>query len=105
MCRYLLIVDKKKTKDLNILKKFIEVYCHVHHGTENGALCDQCSDLSDYAKARLERCPHDPKPACKNCETHCYKLSYREQIKTIMRFSGIYYAKRGRIDWLVKYLM
>ena len=30
---------------------------------------------------------------------------YRAKIKEVMRFSGIYFVKRGRLDWLVRYFM
>jgi hypothetical protein len=45
----------------------------------------------------------DPKPKCKDCPVHCYKSEYRRRIKEVMRFSGIYFVKRGRVDWLIKY--
>jgi len=44
-----------------------------------------------------------PKPKCKDCPVHCYKIEYRRRIKEVMRFSGIYFVKRGRVDWLIKY--
>ena len=95
-----------KDKHLTMLKRFIEVYCAAHHevGKED-ALCEQCADLLDYAKTRLERCPYTSKPACKKCPTHCYKPLYRKQVREVMRFSGMHFVKRGRIDWLIKYFM
>ena len=56
-----------------------------------------------YGKQRLLSCPYDPKPKCKDCETHCYRPKYREKVKEIMKFSGMHFVKRGRIDWLIKY--
>ncbi len=52
-----------KEKHLTMLKRFIEVYCTAHHDGKEDALCEQCADLLDYAKTRLERCPYDPQ-AC-----------------------------------------
>jgi hypothetical protein len=87
-----------------VLRSFIRVYCRNHHGTAN-ELCADCADLQEYALKRLERCPYDPKPKCKKCPTHCYRPDYRRRIKEVMKFSGIYYVKRGRLDWLVRYFM
>jgi hypothetical protein len=94
-----------KEREYKTLKRFIEVYCRENHGTQKGTLCDECDELLTYACKRLERCPYDPKPKCKDCKTHCYIEKYRNQIKEVMKFSGIYHVKRGRVDWLIKYFM
>lgn len=98
-------VGKSRDKQFEILERFIEVYCSVHHGTNKKKLCEDCNELLGYARGRLEKCPYDPKPKCKDCKTHCYKSEYREKIKSIMHFSGMYFVKRGRIDWLIKYFL
>ncbi|MHC4661400.1 MAG: nitrous oxide-stimulated promoter family protein [Planctomycetota bacterium] len=92
-------------KQHRIFKRFTEVYCEKHHGTARGIPCPDCRALIDYARRRLEKCPYDPKPKCKNCPTHCYKPKYRELVKEIMRFSGMHFVRRGRIDWLIKYFL
>lgn len=93
----------KKPKDLATIEKFIDVYCRRKHHRQNGQLCDDCSDLLAYATERLTKCPLDPKPKCKDCPRHCYADRYRRKIKDVMRFSGIYFVKRGRLDWLIRY--
>ena len=105
----------KADRDLAVIARFIEVFCQKSHekhaagraaagiGKGKGELCPECRDLLDYAAERLARCPMDPKPKCKDCPVHCYKPQYRERIKEVMRFSGIYFVKRGRVDWLIKY--
>ena len=92
-------------RHLKTLKRFVEVYCRKKHGTAGGELCDECGDLPAYAEDRLARCPLDPKPKCKDCKIHCYQDDYRRRIKAVMKFSGIYFVKRGRIDWLIRYFM
>ena len=87
-----------------MLERFVRVYCLEHHG-QGETLCDECSDLFAYATERLEACPYDPKPKCKDCHTHCYRKSYREKIRTVMRFSGTHFVKRGRLDWAVRYFL
>lgn len=96
-------MKKDKEKEFAILKKFVEVYCNDHHGTNGGGLCEQCGELLAYGKQRLEKCPYDPKPKCKDCATHCYKFNYRIKVKEIMKYSGMHFVKRGRIDWLIRY--
>lgn len=70
------------------LKSKIELFCAARHGLSGGELCDECIDLVVYARERVERCPHDPKPMCKDCRTHCYGVGYRDRIRAVMRFAG-----------------
>jgi hypothetical protein len=95
----------KTGREEKVLYRFISVFCRAHHGTDGKVLCEQCRDLLAYALNRLHRCPYDPKPKCKACPTHCYNPEYRARIKKVMRFSGMYFIKRGRLDWLVRYFM
>jgi len=95
--------ETKKARDAATIEKFIAVYCRKKHGTAKGELCDDCADLLAYARDKLARCPLDPKPKCKDCPVHCYSDDYRQRIKDVMRFAGIYFVKRGRLDWLVRY--
>ncbi|MCP4709781.1 MAG: nitrous oxide-stimulated promoter family protein [Planctomycetes bacterium] len=94
-----------RQNEREIITRFIEVYCRKQHGGKHRSLCVSCQDLLDYAMKRLEKCPYDPKPKCKHCQTHCYRGDYRDKIREVMRFSGIHYVKRGRLDWLIKYFM
>lgn len=96
-------MDKRK-KDQFILEQFVGLYCGGKHHSSNGELCAGCRDLLDYAMQRLERCPQDPKPACKHCEIHCYKPAYREKVRELMRYSGKRLILRGRLDLLWHYL-
>ncbi|MCA1928018.1 MAG: nitrous oxide-stimulated promoter family protein [Calditerrivibrio sp.] len=98
-------MDKSKRikKDAKLLKSFIVAYCRVKHGSDGKSLCHDCRALLEYALKRDEKCPLDPKPKCKDCKIHCYKPEMRDKIKDVMKFSGIYYIKRGRIDYLFHY--
>jgi hypothetical protein len=95
----------RKSGQRELLDRFIRIYCGAHHGTKDEGLCEECGELAAYARERLERCPHDPKPSCKKCRTHCYKPAYRARIREVMRFSGMYLIRRGRLDLLVKYFL
>jgi hypothetical protein len=95
---------EKREKDKYILTQFIRIYCHGKHKTLKDKLCADCQDLLNYAIKRLENCPQVPKPACKNCEIHCYKTVYREKIRQVMRYSGKRLILRGRLDLFWHYL-
>ncbi|NOR49648.1 MAG: hypothetical protein GQ530_01275, partial [Desulfuromonadales bacterium] len=38
-----------------------------------------------------------------HCPVHCYAPEQREKVREIMRFSGQYLIKRGRLDLLWHY--
>ena len=94
-------------KHLGVLRRFTGTYCRRkgHARAPGSPLCPRCRELLDYAQGRLERCPFDSKPKCKNCQAPCYQKEYRERIKEIMRSSGKYYVMRGRLDWLIRYFL
>jgi hypothetical protein len=97
--------EKKTGREAKVLNTFISVFCRARHGGDGKALCVDCRELLAYALKRLDRCPYDPKPRCKACPSHCYRSDYRAKIREVMRFSGTYFVKRGRLDWLVRYFM
>jgi hypothetical protein len=41
---------------------------------------------------------------CRKCPTQCYTRRYKERVREVMRFSGPYLIKRGRVDLLYHYL-
>lgn len=90
---------------LAVAARFVAVYCRHHHQPGDARLCADCADLLAYVRERLARCPYEPKPKCKKCPTHCYKPEYRARIRAVMRYSGMYFVKRGRIDWLIRYFL
>ena len=115
--------DRKKTKDLKILSNFIFIFCrenhHVAHkssfffaddrllqdiSSDNFILCQECQDLLNYSTTRLLICPYDPKPMCKKCDTQCYTPANQEKIREVMKFSGLYLIKHGRLDLIIHYL-
>ena len=96
--------EKRIKKDEKVLRAFIKTYCNKHHKPLNdNELCSECKVLLEYSLKRNENCPLDHKPKCKKCAIHCYKPEYRQRIKEIMKFSGIHYIKKGRLDWVYRY--
>lgn len=113
-------MSAKERKDLKVLALFTTVYCRSRHRVENAAMtavpvgmegagiekfryCGECRDFLDYAVSRRLKCPLDPKPVCKHCPVHCYRPGHREKVRQIMRFSGKYLIRRGRLDLLWHY--
>jgi hypothetical protein len=115
-------LDGRKAKDVEVLSDFISIFCRENHPSEvkdavsvkdmrlrqvlagrELMLCRDCSRLLKHGIAKLLLCPYDPKPMCKKCETHCYAPGYRERIRKVMKFSGLYLVKHGRLDLMVHY--
>ena len=103
-----------------MLLQFTAVYCKVKHAGGKSVIvtdddevkrlplgkfpvCDECRDFVLYAFDRRLRCPLEEKPACKHCQAHCFKPGHREKVREIMRFSGQYLIRRGRLDLLWHY--
>jgi hypothetical protein len=113
-------LTSKERKDLKVLALFTALWCQTHHqgekaplesaepalqglGIERRPLCGECREFLAYAFARRLKCPLDPKPTCKHCRVHCYRPGHRERVREIMRFSGQYLIRRGRLDLLWHY--
>ena len=115
-------LSRKEKKDIRILIRFVHIFClEKHRGNSKQPfsppleevdphidgrvwLCESCSELLAYGIRKRFRCPHNPKPMCKKCEAQCYSRDYRERVREVMKFSGPYLIKRGRLDLLYHYL-
>ncbi len=101
--------SRRIKKDEKVLIKFITIYCKEHHLKKGKhefkqGMCKECFELFEYAIQRNIDCPLDPKPQCKHCRIHCYKPDMKQRIKDVMKFSGLYLIKHGRIDMILHYL-
>ena len=113
-------ISKKEKEDIRILLKFVSIYCGEHHEGEKTPfslkkmdvqeiekkeipVCKECARLLTYGLTMRLKCPHDPKPMCKKCETQCYHGNYKAKIREVMKFSGMYMIKHGRVDMLYHY--
>lgn len=115
-------LTRKKEKDIRVLADFVSIFCRENHSDGNKSLfsirddrlqqslnggsmmlCQDCQKLFTHGIAKLLQCPYDPKPMCKKCPTHCYAPGYRERMREVMRFSGLYLVKHGRIDLMFHY--
>lgn len=114
-------ISKKEKADIQTLMRFVEIFCREKHNGGKAPfpsklfdlgkiprkeilLCPDCDRLLTYGLTMRMRCPHDPKPMCKKCETQCYHGEYKAKIREVMKFSGMYLVKHGRVDMLYHYL-
>jgi hypothetical protein len=110
----------KEKEDIRTLMKFVGIYCRENHDGDKSPflfkrfdvkeiekkeipLCSDCTRLLAYGLTMRLKCPHDPKPMCKKCETQCYHGEYQSKIREVMKFSGMYLVKHGRVDLLYHY--
>jgi len=107
--RCVVVMPSDVEKDIQTLRRFIEIYCRGRHREADKSvfmgveLCGQCRETLEYASRRRELCPLDPKPACKKCKIHCYEPEQRERIREVMRPSGMHLITRGRLDLILHY--
>jgi hypothetical protein len=113
--------ESRIQRDIETVSQFIRIYCdnnHRHqdkspvrasgkiHNYLNGSslrLCRDCKKLLLYSASKRIICPYNPKPSCKKCTTHCYSDQFRDAIREVMRFSGLFLIKNGRLGLLKKY--
>lgn len=117
-------LNSKKIRDLRVLRDFVSIFCRENHADEFKSvfpvkderlvevmgdkpflLCSDCQKLLSHGMAKLMLCKQDPKPMCKKCQIHCYAPGYREKIQEVMRFSGLYLVKHGRLDLMAHYFL
>ena len=113
-------LSKQGKGDVRTLMKFVGIYCKENHNGEKVPfsfksfeigetekkeipLCLDCARLLAYGLTMRLKCPHDPKPMCKKCEAQCYHGDYKTKIREVMKFSGMYMVKHGRVDLLYHY--
>lgn len=83
----------KIEREKRTIELMIRIYCEKNHNCkeskDEGHLCEQCSELLEYAQKRLSYCKFgEEKSTCSRCPIHCYKKDMKEKIKEVMRFSG-----------------
>jgi len=75
------------SQERDTVRAMIRVYCRGLH--QSDPLCEECSQLWEYADERLRKCPFGiDKPTCQNCTVHCYQPEMRQRIKEVMRYAG-----------------
>ncbi len=115
--------DKKVKHDTAVLADFVQIYCDGNHadavrravqtdaaalgvyGRKPPVLCDECEAHLAYAEKRRAFCPHDPKPFCAHCDTHCYRPEERTWQQQMMRYSGPKSWRKGHAIDGVRHLL
>ena len=114
--------SEKEKGDIRTLMKFVGVYCRENHNGERApfsfklfdmkeiekdeiSLCPDCTRLLTYGLTMRLKCPQDPKPMCKKCETQCYHGDYKAKIREVVKFSGMHMIIHGRVDMLYHYFI
>jgi hypothetical protein len=78
--------ERRLRREWQTVCAMVHIHCRAQHGK---TLCPDCLELMNYVRLRLDRCRFGgEKPTCAKCPVHCYQQARREQIKTVMRFSG-----------------
>lgn len=81
------MMNRRIEEERRTVEVMIRLYCRKKEG--NKSLCPSCSELLEYANARLARCPFgENKKVCQKCTVHCYKPDMRNRIKEVMRYAG-----------------
>lgn len=83
-------------KEKKLIPLMIKKYCNGKHkpsrkkeGVNRNNLCLECTELTEYALFRLDKCPFKAnKKFCSFCKIHCYKPEMSERIKEVMKYSG-----------------
>ncbi len=77
----------RKYNEKEVIEIMTKLYCKKQHGSKE--LCTDCSNLLEYACFRIDKCRYkETKTFCSFCKTPCYKPNMKEQIKTVMKYSG-----------------
>ena len=74
-------------REKQTVRKMIKLYCS--HRLKADTIPEAYQHLADFACRRLDHCRYgESKSACKDCPTHCYPPTEREQIREVMRWTG-----------------
>jgi len=102
------VTNDKFLDEINILKNFIQTYCHNKHNSDDILLvdkslayrelsyqmefnlCSDCNRVLDYSIERLYECPYDTKPRCRKCKSPCYDKKEWRGLAKIMIYSSIF---------------
>ncbi|MBD5375031.1 MAG: nitrous oxide-stimulated promoter family protein [Bacteroides sp.] len=79
----------KIEREKAVIVQMVAAYCRRRHHGAAGELCTDCRELLDYACRRLEHCSKgERKSSCRKCEIHCYSPSYRQRMRSVMKYVG-----------------
>ncbi len=103
------MTEEKFIHDSQTVLKFIQCYCDGEHSKNKRNrnsielnynnknlnevihfnLCEKCEETLHYSYVKLQACPHDEKPSCRQCPKPCYDKPEWKHLAKIMRYSGL----------------
>lgn len=99
------MTHEKYKIEIDVLKKFYELYCTDKHEEQKNILiqlyykdknfslelnlCSKCFEDINYSFNRLQGCPHEIKPRCRNCPSPCYEKTKWKETARVMKYSAI----------------
>ena len=93
-------------EEQKVVEQMIRLYCRRKEGNKD--LCSSCTELLQYANARLGHCKFgENKTTCKKCPVHCYRPEMRKRISEVMRWAGprmMFYHPVAAIKHLIREL-
>lgn len=88
------VEERRARRDEKTLYAMASIFCSAHHvasddpGASLQGLCPACAATIAYSIERTQRCPHDHKGNCEDCDIHCYRPEERARIREIMAYAG-----------------
>ena len=81
-------LSKRIEREKRTVGIMVKMYCDNNHNKID-SICGDCYELTDFANERINRCVfQEDKPACSECQIHCYHQEMRDKIKMVMRYAG-----------------
>lgn len=94
-------IGPKIRREKATVEKMIHLYCEKKHNPSDTLLCTECQSLLQYSHQKLGKCQYgEDKPSCRKCPVHCYSPTMRDEIRTVMRFSGPRLVFRAPAVWI-----
>ena len=102
------MTNEKFIGEVQTLERFFTKFCHDKHTNIKTfptkityknisyeldlELCDECYELINYSFDRLQECPHEEKPRCRQCPNQCYEKKQWKALAKLMRYSGFQFG-------------
>ncbi|WP_407426283.1 nitrous oxide-stimulated promoter family protein [Treponema sp.] len=82
-------IEQKRQNEYKTVLLMIRIFCRGRHKNRSAMknpenLCEECRNLSEYVKERVEKCPFmETKTFCSACRVHCLTLLTIKKVKVV----------------------